>query len=780
VSARWRKVLGDLKERPTRVLAVTAAIAVGTTMLTAALGAREILEREVDASFKGSNPAGATLLLDEADRALAVAAKDRPGVTDAEPRRVVRARAEVARGEWRPLRIFAVEDFAALRLARFQPERGAWPPADGTLLIERSALSLLRTEVGASLRVRAPGGEVVALPVAGVVHDPAQAPGWMDQLGYAYTTPATLARLGQGDHLDELLVAMPPDTTRAARTETAAALATWLEGQGRTVRRVETSRMRHPHADHMGTMLLLLQLFSAVALVLSGALAANVVAATMARQVRQIGVLKAIGGTTRQIAAIYLAGVAVPAIAAVLVGLPLGVVAAGTFAGFAAEHLNLMIASSSVSWGALSLAAGLGLVVPLVAALVPVLRAARTPARVALADLGAGAERRGSSRIGAWLEPTSRLALRNALRRPVRTFLTVGALALGGALLLTAGNVYTSLQGALGSATAARGEDISVRLLQPAPADELARQVEAVPGVRAVESWGSARIALALPGGGGTSRYTLLAPPADTASMSPRIVAGRWPAQDEIAVVVNRTLQDTEEGLEVGGEVTLLVERRRVSVPIVGVIEEVAEPALYTGAAGFTAITGLVGAAADLRVFTADNDSHSVASRLEEALLAGGWFPLDIMTHDSYGEALSDHFLIILISLTVIASAAIVVGGLGLATSMSLGVLERTREIGVLRALGATQRVVLRVVLIEGLALAGLSTLLALVLAVPLSLAVCRAVGNFGLHAAVPLVLSPATVAVWLNLAVIVATAACVGPARTALRPAVRDVLAHE
>lgn len=119
-----------------------------------------------------------------------------------------------------------------------------------------------------------------------------------------------------------------------------------------------------------------------------------------------------------------------------------------------------------------------------------------------------------------------------------------------------------------------------------------------------------------------------------------------------------------------GAEVTLLHERRRAAVPIVGVIEEVGEPALYTGSAGFLAISGLDGTVGDLRV-TVDAEPRVVAAALKDALLAGGWFPIDVTTHDIYGEALRDHFMILIVTLTLIACTAIVVGALGLATSMS-------------------------------------------------------------------------------------------------------------
>ena len=480
MSARWRKVVGDLRESRGRTLAVGLAVWVGCTMMSAALGAKAVLQREVEASFRGAHPPSATLWLDDVPGALVEAVRARPGVAEAEPRRLIRARAEVAPGEWRPLRIFVVDDFAALRVATFAPAGGAWPPRDGELLVERSALPVLRTQVGATLRVRAPGGATAELPVVGLAHDPAQAPGWMDHLGYAYATRGTLARLGQGPQLDELMLTTTA-TDRAARGETAAALATWLKDQRHEVHRVEVTRMKHPHADHMGTMLLVLQLFSAVALVLSGALAANVIAATMARQVRQIGVLKAIGATTRQIAGIYLTVTLLPALVAVALALPIGAVAARAFAMFAAEHLNLVVADASIPLAVIALQLGLGLGVPLLAAAVPVVRVARTPVRVALQDLGAATPARARGRDAPW-GPTWRLVLRNAARRPVRAGLTLAALALGGAILMTAGNTYASLQRTLATALAARGEDIAVRLAKPAPAEAAVATVRAVPG----------------------------------------------------------------------------------------------------------------------------------------------------------------------------------------------------------------------------------------------------------------------------------------------------------
>ncbi len=807
MNPRWCKVRGDLHEKPWQALLVALAIAVGSTAVATAFNARAILFRDVAASFAGTRPASAILWVDRVEPELVAQTAARPGVGAAEARRLVRARVEVTPGEWLPLRLFTVADFDDLRVSTFHRHSGVWPPPVGEMLVEQSCLSVLRTREGGSLRVRCPGGRVANLRVAGVVHDPAQAPGWQDQVGYAYVTPATLAALGEGDFLDELQSRLAPgeEDGRARAAGVAADLAGWLATKGRTVHRVEVPLGRHPHADHMRTMVTLLQVFGTLALILGGVLTAGVLAALLARQVRQIGVMKALGATSGQVAGIYGAYVLVLAGAGVSAGLSLGAVLGRLLARSIAPMLNLEVGSWSVPTGTLALEAALGLGIPLLAAAVPILRAARgMTAREALQHVGGAgpvaAGRRGRGlRLLALVPFVDRrvlLAFGNTFRRPVRLFLTLGALALGGALLLTAANVHSGLERALDDALAARGDDVDVRLLRPAPARALVERALTIPGVRAVEPWGATLVSVVLSLAGdevtadaaavGTDRYSLLCPPSGGSRLLHLPLAGgRWPEPGEAdAVVVNSQLLARERTLPVGAAVALRVGARSYPVRVVGVAAEVGEPAIYTNAATFrAAVNGNAGTedlAGGLRLVTAPGTQARVAAALEESLVGAGSFPGFLMTRENLRRALSDHFVIILLLLGGVALASVAVGGLGLATSMGLNVLERGREIGVLRALGATRRDVLGIVALEGAALAALSVVGAVKLSVPLSLAVGWLVGRVGLHAPVPLVISPGAIFGWVVLTALVTAAACLVPARRALRLSVRETLAHE
>lgn len=130
--------------------------------------------------------------------------------------------------------------------------------------------------------------------------------------------------------------------------------------------------------------------------------------------------------------------------------------------------------------------------------------------------------------------------------------------------------------------------------------------------------------------------------------------------------------------------------------------------------------------------------------------------------------------------LLVMAILLALVGGLGLMGTMSINVLERTREIGVLRAIGAPNRSVAMVFILEGVGIGVLSWIMGAALAIPMSQALNAAVGSATLGQ--PLTYSYSLQGMWLWLAVVIVLSALASfiPARNASRLTVREVLAYE
>jgi putative ABC transport system permease protein len=130
--------------------------------------------------------------------------------------------------------------------------------------------------------------------------------------------------------------------------------------------------------------------------------------------------------------------------------------------------------------------------------------------------------------------------------------------------------------------------------------------------------------------------------------------------------------------------------------------------------------------------------------------------------------------------LLVMAVLIAIVGGLGLTGMMSMNVLERTREIGVLRAVGASDGSVLRMVIVEGVIIGVISWALALVLSFPLTLALDAGVGQAMFKEAFTYVVGWQGMTYWLIGVLTLGALASALPAWRAVRLTVRDVLAYE
>ncbi|HID53568.1 MAG TPA: FtsX-like permease family protein, partial [Anaerolineae bacterium] len=141
---------------------------------------------------------------------------------------------------------------------------------------------------------------------------------------------------------------------------------------------------------------------------------------------------------------------------------------------------------------------------------------------------------------------------------------------------------------------------------------------------------------------------------------------------------------------------------------------------------------------------------------------------------------ISTIFNVIIAFLMFMAVLLGVVGGLGLMGTMSINVIERTREIGVMRAIGASDGAVLRIVLLEGVLIGLISWIIGGLAAIPASRWLASAVGNTLFQAEPSYSFSPQGALLWLFVVLLLALFASYLPARNASRLTVREVLSYE
>jgi putative ABC transport system permease protein len=137
-------------------------------------------------------------------------------------------------------------------------------------------------------------------------------------------------------------------------------------------------------------------------------------------------------------------------------------------------------------------------------------------------------------------------------------------------------------------------------------------------------------------------------------------------------------------------------------------------------------------------------------------------------------------FYIVSALLVIVAIVLAVVGGLGLMGTMSINVLERTREIGVMRAVGAATWSILKIILFEGIFIGAISWLVGTLIAMPLSKLISDMVGQLLFSTPLDYAFSTSGTLLWLIMVMVLGTVASLLPALNAARLTVREVLAYE
>ncbi|MGD9146093.1 MAG: ABC transporter permease [Anaerolineae bacterium] len=795
LSPRWRKVLRDLWGNKARTVLVVLSIAVGVFAVGMITGTRVVMSREMHASWAAVNPASATLYADLFDEDLIWTVRNMPGVGEADARRSfgVRFKSSPEAEQWRNMTLFAYPDYEDIRIFQLRPEQGAWPPPEHEILIERASLAWMGLQEGDMVIVEAANGKLRELRVAGTVHDMTrQAASWTGW-AYGYISANTLEWLGLSRHFDELnfIAAEQPQDVAHIR-DVAERLRDKIEKSGRTVYYtwIETPG-KHPADNDLEPIMMLLGSLGFLSLLASGFLVVNTLQALLTQQIRQIGIMKAVGARNGQIMGVYYGLVLSFCFLSLTIAVPLGALAAHEFTSFIANLVNFDVTSFGLPPAVLALQAAVGLVVPILAALYPILSGVRVPAREAMSDYGLSNGRFGRGLLDRLLERVrgvSRpimLSLRNTFRHKGRLVLTLITLTLGGAIFIAVFSVRASLLLTLDDILDYVEYDAYVIFRRGYRVDQIEREALRVPGVVAAEAWRFGNVRRVRPDDTESETILLRAPRADSDLVHPKLVEGRWLLpEDENAVVVNTFLLKDEPDVDVGDEITLKIEGRETTWRVVGIMTRTDPvPMAYVGFDYLAQIVGGVGRAGVLFVQTERHDAAfqaQVERALEQHFEGIGLNVSTTMTSSrSRGQAESQ-FEVLVIFLLVMAVLLAVVGAIGLMGTMSLNVLERTREIGVMRAIGASDGAILKIVIVEGVLIGLMSWLLGTILALPLSRLLSDAVGVSIFQTPLSYTFSLGGVELWLGMVVLLATLASFWPARNASRVTVRDVLAYE
>lgn len=815
ISPRWRKIIRDLSSNRTRTILVVASIAVGIFAVGTVQQLRTVILQEMQAVYNQSGSAHANLIAPGVDEATLDTIRRMPEVAAAEGRATIGLDVAVAQDVWQSINVTMIDDFENNTVNYLLPagqlpnhpdfgvDQTQWPTKD-EIVLERASLDAADAlppvlAVGDSLLVKNESGRTRTLQVTGAIYDPNGFPAAFTGSASGYVDRETFLRLGGSNTYSQIIVRIngTPDQLldKEYITEIANRVQDKVERGGFVVQQLfipEPGELLFQNI--FDSISLLLTPLGLLALFLSGFLVVNTISALMAQQVRQIGVMKSIGARRRQIIRMYLGGVFIYSLLALLIAIPLTMLVTGAVLQFAGSYINITFPAFSLPLSVFLLQLGVGLLIPLLAALWPVLRGAAITVRVALADTGVGtfsvdlldrilAKIRGLSR-------PAQISLRNTFRRRARLSLTLIMLVLGGMIFMTIGSVRASLTSLIEAGLSYNNYDIQISFGGSYRINRIEQTLMQVPGVTEVETWTQSLGTRKRADGTESGTITAIGLPAESTMVKPTLTEGRWllPSDKNGIVISTRLLTDAADAdVGVGDTIVLDFDGIEGEWVVVGIVQVLSGPPnfipIYVNYPYFSRYTGSVQQGDSTQVKIADSGGYTpenVATAVQETLEAQGYNVGQVFTINLIRRISGGIFDIIIYLLSAMGVLIATVGALGLTGTMSTNVLERTREIGVMRAIGATDGAIQRIVVVEGVLIGLISWVIGAALAYPAGAAISSGVGQVLFNTALPYTFSSTGLVTWFFIVSILAMVASFLPARNASKLTVREVLAYE
>lgn len=806
---RWRKVVHDLFDNIARTLLVVFSIAVGVFSIGVITGAYVIISNDMPITYAANIPANVELRMADFDENVLASARNASEVDEAEARRVFNIRARVpGTQKWTTLDLVAVDDFESNQINLQVPVSGQAVPGKREVTLEAGVLEDLNAQVGGLLEFQLPDGSIKSLPVVGIVKDSATGAGDFLASETAYITMTTLQYMQQPQAFNRLYVTVDSGQDDLPHIRTVGAdLKDKLEKGGAYVIRLRFSEThKHPLTDTLNAVLGILLALGVLILFLSSSLIANTLSALLNQHLRYIGVMKLIGGRSRQVLILYLVLILSFGIIALLISVPLGGAGAYALSNYIASTLSFDLLGYRVVPLSAIIQIAVGLLVPLIAGLAPVVNGSRITVLSALS--GNLAEEQKQAQAGEkrvhwfdWLQVqfthllASRgihiprpfvISLRNTFRRRSRLILTLFTLTMGGAIFIAVFNVRVTLHDYMGIIGKYFSADVTLDFNRPYRLREVEQAVMQVDGVEGVEGWQFISGEILDPNGNVLENLNIFGPPADSELVRPLMVSGRWlQAGDVRSLALSESVLKYYPDLQPGDTIKLKVDGREEDWKVTGIFKFMDREGVFSYAPFdyISEVNNLANRAYSFRVITSGHDRPLQDAKAEEldAFFREKGFDLRLAEagHASLDTA-TESLDILVTFLLIMAVLTAIVGSMGLTGTMGMNVMERTREIGIMRAIGADDRAVMRTVIAEGVVIGMISFALAIVISIPFTYMLSTIVSLAVFQTPIEVVFTYMGYAIWLGLVLALSAVASVLPARNAARLTIREVLAYE
>lgn len=801
MSVLWTKVWLDLRNNRARSILAIFSITIGLIATGTIFGLVNQLLTAMDRAHQEVQPAHINIFLRNiVDQAVVDELKEIDGILDIDPVNQLSIQYRTsAQDDWKLGNLVMRDDYENQTYDWMILKQGDFPQ-DDLLGLERLTSQDIAVGLGDSVVIKA-GTVEEEFEVNGLIRHPFVQPPLFGGQAHFFTDAVGLEKFGIPEGFyGQLLVQVNPYSLEFAQ-QVAGEIRSALSDQGYGV---VITIYQDPN-EHWGRMFveginLVLQIMAVVALVLSVILIMNIMTALITQQTDQIGVIKAIGGSRMAIIRTYLSSVVFYSLAALFISIPISLIAAYLSTQWFLNLFNIDYEVFQFSQFALILQIVLGLVVPVAAALQPILHGASISVREAFATYGIGADF-GQSGLDRWVERISSrffssfyaAAFTNIFRRKLRLLLNLGVWVTAGVTFMVVMSLIASTVLTIEQDISRRNYDVRVGFRDSQPTREILDLTLAQTEVIAAAPWYS-RNALLLRDGERLQDSAglgaqLIGLPTTFSTFTPLISEGRWFMEGENSNVVVLSAETAQKNkIKIGDSITLdlgdlgsdtweVIGLYRVIYGSGFLVEEIYTPldALYQSIGQRDVLTQVL-IQTNLDGLQQNTDfSESLKTLFEEEGYALDLYTTTITLQErQYAFNQYSSVLSILLGLAMLMAT---VGGIGLMGTLGISVVERRREIGVLRAIGAHNRAITNLLLLESLFQGLLSWVITIPLALLLSPPMTRLLGQTMVQVDLDYAFNGWAILIWLLIVVFVTIFASTTPARDAVRVSVRESL---
>jgi putative ABC transport system permease protein len=805
LSAQARKSVADIARRKARSFLIVLAILIPVGGLVAV----NVADVSLSSAYGFSVSAGGTrpdamVVVDKTTPAMLSDVSRAGNVTSVQHATALSTQWYVAEAPGHAdFTVISYPDLRHVPLTPFQLISGRYPGA-GEIVMEFGDTGMQRVGLGDMVTLGTAGGQR-RLRVVGFARTPGLNPA-VSGKGLGYMSEAGLAALPAFTYVPGPAQRQPLRTEEIAVVlrapadyqATVAALTPVITAHGGTVLAVVPPENGVPVAQLRG-ILSLVRVLVLVAFLLAAILILQAVTTLVTEQTAVIGTMKAIGGTRARIVRGYVTTVLLYSAVATPVGIGLGVFAGNNLAPALARSIPLAPGPFAVPSGVIGLGLGVGFGVPVLAALVPLWIGTKVSVREALAGFGVvntGVTGPGplARLVAARLERVPQsvwLALRGLFRRPWRAALSVLMIAVAAVGFIVVGSLAASVNGSIASVWADFHADVEVYAGDQTSYREVTSVFDRVPDIGRIErvGWYGAQTPWGKVAAWGVEPGSRI--------YEHHVTSGRWFTAGDSGVLLVSDDLARRSGLRTGSTVSLPGPGGSLTrnFTVIGTIHESVDDLSQAGALVMPvnelyemegASPSHIGDFTNRLLVQARDRSPAAVDQLTRGIdLAGrnatagkqGAIAEVFAFHDEVVRH-QRNFLPVYALLVAVTLVIAAVGILGLTDALGASVVERRRDIGLLRSLGAPGRRIAAVFWIEGLALSAGAWILASAAGLPLAYLFVQRFSTTVIPT--DFYFAPVTLAVSIGGTLLIATLATVLPARRAARIRAAELLRSE